>query len=455
MLNAIASEPVIKEARKIKVYDYREGENYLVGITSSRSEKGHFRVCGIDEYGYFCTCQGSFHGICGHIVALLNKSINRERFINNYLRYKEEGFKLDKQTLMNKLAEKGMFLQTSLRGLNYQIAGLAQRTLTLIYGPPKVGKSTLAGQLTWEYMKATGKNVLYIGTEGGEEIALYSWKIQGFDDRYQISPSLIKVIPEVTVTETEVEESVKAEDDKKGKRKRRRVELAKLYYEDIDKGKDKLNIYILEARRFIPLLNLHGYPILSEATESGKITVRVGQPKEGIALPVTENTPIGIICKEKNIGMIIYDSVSMPFREFVGGQLNFPSRADTEALLYIQAQELSAKFGIVVLGIGQPTQNQADRFDIMKPIGGNVVLHNFKIQLKMDFIRTPMGKPLISGKNANVRRILVDRFFSTKTGTQAGYSTLELSDEGYKDMDVIPQIKEEDAVVEEVKGEVT
>lgn len=428
LLKLIASKSVVEASEKVKVIRLKELNGQLIGITSSRTDKKSFHVAGIDEYDYFCGCIGSKNGICSHIVALLRKSKNRERLIRKYVYNKVRPEMLTKEQLFAKLAEKGQLIPTSLRGINNQIGGLIKRCMTLLFGGAKVGKTILALQLAYEYMVKENKSIIYVGTEGGEETTLLAWKLQSFDERYKINPGIVRIIPKLKT------EAIEQKDEEGAvKKRRKKVEFWNLEEQEIEKGDGKLNIYLLEARKAIPLLTLHGYSVIFEPTDSGKMMVRISNE-----MPPIETTPIGQLCAKRNVGMLVYDSISAPYEEFVGGMVNFPSRDDAEGLLFLQAQELCSKYNLVVLGIAQPTKNDADKYDIMYPIGGKAVHHNFKIWLKIDFFRNPTNrKPVSSLPNVNRRIILVDRFPALKTGTQAGRSVLEIDDNGYKDVDVI------------------
>lgn len=307
------------------------------------------------------------------------------------------------------------FITTSLKAINTQIAGLAKKTLTNICGEPGHGKSILLTQLSYEYLaKNPEKSVLYVGTEGGEKYLVKGWALKAFNKRYNLTPDIVEV------------ENINLDYKHKGQ-----------------------SIFIFNETNIIELLKAHGFPLNLKVSEDGKINVRLDLPpikKEKFAeFPRLEDSPIGKFIAEHDVGMIVYDSISMPNRVFISGQVNFPGRANAQELWFAQMQDAAKTYDAVIIASTHITKDDTNKYDTGKPLGGATVAHNFKIVLRIARYLNPRSKnPAQNPELINKRQLIRERFFFEKCGRQAGITCLDLTDDGYQDVDLVPEAPKEE-----------
>src|SRR5207245_7481134 len=91
------------------------------------------------------------------------------------------------------------------------------------------------------------------------------------------------------------------------------------------------------------------------------------------------------------------------------------------------------------------TKDDTNQFDMGKPLGGLTVAHNFKIVLRIARYLNPRSKlPAQNPLLINKRKLIRERFFFEKCGKQAGITAIDLSDEEYNDVSIIPLEEEEE-----------
>jgi len=128
--------------------------------------------------------------------------------------------------------------------------------------------------------------------------------------------------------------------------------------------------------------------------------------------PAMEDSLIGKFISENKIGMIIYDSISMPNRVFISGQVNLPGRANVQELWFAQMQDAAKTFNSVIIASTHITKDDTNQFDMGKPLGGLTVAHNFKIVLRISRYLNPRSKlPAQNPNLINKRKLTRERFF--------------------------------------------
>ena len=388
--------------------------SYLVAITSSLTDSDNFHVCSIDaKFGSrVCNCWGSHKSFCSHLIAMMMALPEQEMkdLIIEYTTSVGKGISMNDEIL-----KELEFIPTSFKAINTQIGGLARRTLTNICGEPGAGKSILLAHLCYEFaVKNPNKNVLYVGTEGGEEYVVKGWALKALNKKYGITPNIVKV------------DNLNLDYKQKGQ-----------------------SIYIFYETKILALLEAHGFPIQLKVSKDGKISPRLDlQPakKDKYSdFPKMEDSLIGKFIADNNIGMIIYDSISMPSRVFISGQVNLPGRANTQELWFSQMQDAAKTYNAVIVASTHITKDDTNQFDMGKPLGGLVVAHNFKIVLRIARYLNPRTKnPAQNPLLINKRQLIRERFFFERCGKQAGITCLDLTDEGYQDVDMTPVEQEEE-----------
>lgn len=408
-MELLASENTIKRAVKIEVKAIKKIGSYVTAITSSFSDPETIHVCSIDaNFGSrVCSCWGAHKSFCSHLVAVLLALPEGEMkdLIKKYVDSVSKGSSMNEEII-----KELEFIPTSLKAVNTQIGGLARRTLTNICGEAGAGKSVLMTQLCWEFLLSNpNKNILYVGTEGGEEYVIKGWALKALNKRYNLTPNIVL------------------------------VDNLNLDYKK-EKGQ---SIFVFYETKLIKILEQHGFPLQLKVSEDGKIMVRLDlkpTKKEKFAdFPRLEDSPIGRFMSKHDIGMVMYDSISMPNEVFISGQVNFPGRDDAQGLWLAQMQDAAKNHNMVVIGSTHITKDDTNKFDMGKPIGGKTVHHNFKIVMRVSRYLNPRSKnPAQNPELINKRQLIRERFFFERTGKQAGITVLDFTDEGYKDCDIVP-----------------
>ena len=109
------------------------------------------------------------------------------------------------------------------------------------------------------------------------------------------------------------------------------------------------------------------------------------------------------LIRKENIGVVIYDSVTAPFREFGSAQQNFPARADAMGYLYNQMLEIIDREKVIMFGAHHASLNPTNPFVEAQIRGGSTVKYFSKIILYMQRFR--------SKKKADFRKLHLVRYF--------------------------------------------
>ena len=215
----------------------------------------------------------------------------------------------------------------------------------------------------------------------------------------------------------------------------------------MEKGKPA--IFIFYEPKLMSLLEKHGTPAGLRVSDEGKVDIRWDlkpTKKEKFAvIPEFKDSPVGKFVESHNIGMIVYDSITMPNQIFISGQLNFPGRDQAQGLWFGQLQDAAKLHDMVILASTHITKDDTNKYDTGKAEGGKSVHHNFKIVLRIARYLNPRSKnPVTNEAFVNGRQLVRERFFFEKTGRQAGITRLDLTDEGYKDADAAVDVQDND-----------
>jgi len=261
--------------------------------------------------------------------------------------------------------------------------GLPSGGLVEIFGEKAVGKSILCFQIA--YSVASAKNVLIIDTELGYEKSLIPYWSRPLSERFGEKVSLLKV---------EVEK--KFDDNRKRKaneavlKEAIRNLLAGYHIEatenqlsqmvsiaapslHISAQKKENSIYLLEEPGLMQLMQLHGIDGDMSVTEGGRVEFRLkaGGVKEA------EYSPLGDFVKDRDIRLIVYDSISAPAKSTFIGTQDLPARSSSFAFLLGQAQKLSSRFSIPILAVNHISVHPHNP-SWTHPYGGLIIGYDFK-----------------------------------------------------------------------------
>jgi len=254
-----------------------------------------------------------------------------------------------------------------------KIGGYPTRVLIGIYGPSGSAKSILCWQEVFFFLKQSQKNVLYFGTEGGEEMYPQLW-FSRWKERFAL------------------------------------------------KSEDLQRIYVLSMRDIQKIMELHGYFVWIKRSYSGKLDVLT----KGLNLKKYDKkgsfkgaylSPIEEFVIDNNIGMIVIDSISNPIcLEFSGGgYLDFPARAGITSKWLNVLQRIANRMDVLILTVHHHSvrpgsvPDLSTLKDVPKIKGGEITEYNLKIVTYLH--NSPLSSLEDVSTLSELRRMYLVRFF--------------------------------------------
>ena len=215
--------------------------------------------------------------------------------------------------------------ESPFQGLNDIIIGVPSRTPVGIMGPAAEGKTILVEEWAFKIASEIGKDVLVINTEKPNSQIYELWELK-LQNKY---------------------------------------------------GKDT-KIYVEEALSIEDLMKLNGFKIeirLSQSSEDKKAK------KVPILMGVDiEKSPVRKYITEKNVGVVVYDSLTTPFNTvLIGGQQNTPARYEVEEMFFQSIRLLFKGTECAVFTINHVSFNPQKPFLSREDIqlkGGKSILHS-------------------------------------------------------------------------------
>lgn len=211
------------------------------------------------------------------------------------------------------------------------IDGFDTDSVASVFGMPKIGKSLFLIQMATDIASQMGKNVLLVDTEGGAERFVNLW-LDRFNKR--------------------MNSNVKFE--------------------------------VVMRRTIEGVLGFHG---IQSSKRISEVTEKNGVVKGGkieLVLKGFVEPEIEKVIEQKNIGIVIYDSLTEPLRVFGNRQENYPARADATGYLFDGIFGMMDKYQVLVFATHHQTLNPANPYAVPDMRGGNVVHHLSKTVLYMD-----------------------------------------------------------------------
>lgn len=229
------------------------------------------------------------------------------------------------------------------------------------YGEGEAGKSIFMLQEAAHVAKCIEKNVLIVGTEGGEDILSNMW-FPVFQKRFS----------------------------------------------------SEQECYVIYAGTMEELLQNFGKKVQVDVSEKGKTDIKVtGKCKNTVAEFVTRH----------NIGVVVVDSLTMPFRtEFAGGRMNFSGRADAQCLVLGEVRRLAER-KIFPFVSHHATVDPTNVYAKPSITGGKNILHNFKISLY-----------IMKSKSTNIDKMRRRKLYLTRYFNKQGWKEfvrIQLTDDGF------------------------
>jgi len=265
--------------------------------------------------------------------------------------------------------------------------GLATGTITQLFGEKALGKSIFSHQAACSVV-AAGHSAVILDTEQSYSSYLLPYRQRGMNQR------LGKDIP---VFDLKLERATR----QAGKRKSAtRGELLTAIGATLDRlgvphtdaqlgpmadilcptfnvelPSKEPSVFILQTPLVTDLLNLHGVDASLEVSSGGRVELRQR------ATPSYDSVLRGII-RDTGARLLVYDSVSAPFKASFLTTQDLPARSAGLAMVLSHAQRLCIEFGIAVLVVSHVSISPIDEWD-RRPYGGVILGHDAKFSLEL------------------------------------------------------------------------
>ena len=265
--------------------------------------------------------------------------------------------------------------------------GLATGTITQVFGEKALGKSIFSHQVACSSV-AGGHSAIILDTEQSYSSYLLPYRREGMNARFgKEIPSVDLRLDRVTkpsgkkkgASRAEVITSVASTLDRLG-----------VWYTDSHLGsiadvlcptfsvqvptKDP-SVFVLQTPEVVDLLNLHGVDAAKEVSGGGRVELRLRQAP-------TYDSVLHEVIRETGARLLVYDSVSAPFKASFPSTQDLPARSAGLAMLLSHAQRLCVEFGIAVLVISHVSIDPIKAWN-RRPYGGVILGHEAKFSLEL------------------------------------------------------------------------
>ena len=265
--------------------------------------------------------------------------------------------------------------------------GLATGTITQLFGEKALGKSIFSHQAACS-AAAAGHSAIILDTEQSYSSYLLPYRQKGMDRRLG---------KDTAVYELKLERATKPAGKKKGSTRGElltaistTLDRLGVPYADAQLGpmvdilcpafsveipsKDP-SVFVLQTPLVTDLLNLHGVDANLEVSSGGRVELRQRTaPSYGSVLRE--------IIRDTGAKLLVYDSVSAPFKASFLTTQDLPARSAGLAMILSHAQRLCIEFGIAVLVVSHVSISPIDEWD-RKPYGGVILGHDAKFSFEL------------------------------------------------------------------------
>jgi len=331
-------------------------------------------------------------------------------------------------------------LQTRCKAADALIdGGLATGTITQVFGEKALGKSIFSLQAAFA-TAVNGNSAVIIDTEQSYHSYLLPYWKERFSRRFG---------KDVTVQEVELKKSPKF--SKKNPISRSQLvtalsgtlnelgvsytdvqidEMADLVSPEyqVDLEVNEPSVFVFQIPDVVELLLLHGIVARKDVSKGGRVELRLQQT------PVYESALHNIVSESK-AKLVIYDSISAPFKATFPSTQDLPARSSGIAMLLSHAQRLCIEFGISVVTTSHVSIDPINEWD-RRPYGGVILGHDAKFSLELTKNdakrdRKEMAKTAINPEDAkgSTRGIWIQRHPAFEDYSKSGYAKLD--DEGF------------------------
>lgn len=265
--------------------------------------------------------------------------------------------------------------------------GLATGTITQIFGEKALGKSIFSHQAACSAV-AGGHSAIILDTEQSYASYLLPYRQAGMNKRFA---------KEISAVELKLERVPKPTGKKKGATRGElltaigtALDRLGVSYTDahlgpiadilcpsftIDLPTRDPSVFILQTPEVTDLLNLHGVDANKEVSKGGRVELRLRQTP-------TYDSVLHSIIRDTGAKLLVYDSISAPFKSSFPSTQDLPARSAGLAMLLSHSQRLCVEFGIAVLVVSHVSIDPIKAWN-RHPYGGVILGHEAKFSLEL------------------------------------------------------------------------
>jgi RecA/RadA recombinase len=265
--------------------------------------------------------------------------------------------------------------------------GLATGTITQVFGEKALGKSIFSHQAACSAV-AGGHSAIILDTEQSYSSYLLPYRQAGMNKRFA---------KEIGSVELKLERVTKPSGKKRGATRGElltalgaTLDRLGVYYTDAHLGPmveilcptfnveiptREPSVFLLQVPEVTDLLNLHGVDANKEVSSGGRVELRLRQTP-------TCDSVLHSIIRETGAKLLVYDSISAPFKSSFPSTQDLPARSAGLAMLLSHAQRLCVEFGIAVLVVSHVSIDPIKAWN-RRPYGGVILGHEAKFSLEL------------------------------------------------------------------------
>ncbi len=265
--------------------------------------------------------------------------------------------------------------------------GLATGTITQVFGEKALGKSIFSHQAACSTV-AAGHSAIILDTEQSYPSYLIPYRQAGMSKRFG---------KEIQAVDLKLERVPKTAGKKKGATRgelltaisttldRLGVSYTDAHLKpiadilspgfDVEIPTKDPSVFILQAPEVTDLLNLHGVDANKEVSKGGRVELRLRQTP-------TYDSVLHSIIRNTGAKLLVYDSISAPFKSSFPSTQDLPARSAGLAMLLSHAQRLCVEFEIAVLVVSHVSIDPIKAWN-RHPYGGIILGHEAKFSLEL------------------------------------------------------------------------
>jgi RecA/RadA recombinase len=265
--------------------------------------------------------------------------------------------------------------------------GLATGTITQVFGEKALGKSIMAFQASCSVAASGGSAVILDTEQSYASYLVPYWRdrmAKRFEKEFEVAEVRLERTPKVSpkrkpVTRGQLINAVDSALSHLGVSytDAHLSAVADLFSPDftVDLPPKGPSVLVLQTPEVVDLLNLHGVDAAKEVSSGGRVELRMRQTP-------TYQSALHQIIRETGAKLLVYDSISAPFKAAFPSTQDLPARSAGLAMLLAHAQRLCVEFGIAVLVTSHVSIDPINPWDRV-PYGGVILGHDAKFSLEL------------------------------------------------------------------------